>query len=195
MEQDPITEFGTERTAEQRLNMQQVIDWLAKGAPHTVLKDGSVLDGFNYSNYIEASGDNNSTTGQCGTVGCIAGAAVQFDSPVPVSDGRPSVDFIIEDKARELLGLGHQEAELLFYPFNLDYRRLKVIYSVDGLSIGGAYDRPLEIGCGDMLEDEDYRIEALAELEYAEPEQIARVLQLFQDTGVINWYILEVTNG
>jgi hypothetical protein len=211
MESGSITEFGTERTIEQRRNMQQVIDWLAKGAPHTVLKDGSMLDGFNYSNYIEASGDTvsddtDSTTGQCGTVGCIAGAAVQFDSPVPVSDGMPVLDFSVEYKAQKILGLSYKEAQLLFYPFSLDYTELTEIYYVGGLALSVAYNRTLELGFDDTVDDEysrtlelgfddmvddEYSYMPLAELEYAEPRQIARVLQLFQDTGVINWYILE----
>jgi hypothetical protein len=149
-----------------------------------------MLDGFNYSNYIEASLDNNSPTGQCGTVGCIAGAAVQFDSPVPVSDGRPVLDFSVEGKAQRLLGLSFKEAELLFYPFNLDLGELAEIYSRGGLTLSGAYTRVLDLGFDDMVEDE-YGGIPLAELEFAEPHDIARVLQLFQDTGVINWYILE----
>ncbi|MDG1314079.1 MAG: hypothetical protein P8P29_00970 [Flavobacteriaceae bacterium] len=191
-----ITEFGTERTIEQRANMQQVIDWLAKGAPHTVLKDGSSLDGFHYSNYIVPSDDIDATTGQCGTVSCIAGAAVQFDSPVPMFDGALGIDFVVDDKAQRLLGLSYREAQLLFYPFNLDLKELEDIYSVDGLTLGGRLcTGPLELGFDDMLEAYFCGVAVsempLAELEFAEPRQIARVLQHFQDTGVIDWYILQ----
>ena len=190
-----ITGFGTERTIEQRANMQRVIDWLAKGAPHTVLKDGSSLDGFHYSSYIEGSGDIDENTGQCGTVGCIAGAAVQFDSPVPMSDGELDIDFVVDDKAQRLLGLSYREAQLLFYPFNLDLEELEDICTVNGLSINDEYEHPLELGFDDMLEEYSCGVAIgampLAELEFAEPQQIARVLQHFQDTGVIDWYILQ----
>jgi len=97
MQSGSVTEFGTERTIEQRAKMQRVIDWLADDAPHTVLKDGSVLEGFDYTQFIAIANDKEwdagYTTGQCGTVGCIAGTAVQFDSPVTITDGRLDVDY------------------------------------------------------------------------------------------------------
>ena len=193
-----ITEFGTERTIEQHANMQRVINWLAKGAPHTELKDGSTLKGFDYTSYIAAANDYATpaaTTGQCGTVGCIAGAAVQFDEPVYLdSDRFPEVGFSIEEKARGLLGLSRAEGELLFYPFELEKRNLRHIYSSYDLGYWGA---ELDIGFdeevqerGDHGEDSAY-VYPLGQLEFAEPRQIARVLQHFQNTGVIDWYILQ----
>ena len=196
-----ITEFGTERTIEQRANMQQVIDWLAKGAPHTVLKDGSTLKGFNYTSYIriadeDAAAGVDATTGQCGTVGCIAGAAVQFDEPVILdASGYPPTLFFTDEKALDLLGLSIYEGKLLFYPFELTEGNIRHIHASYDLGYWGA---ELDIGFDeDVLEQVDRDgdglddVYPLAQLEFAEPRQIARVLQHFQDTGVIDWYILQ----
>ena len=194
-----ITEFGTERTPEQRGNMQRVIDWLAKGAPHTVLKDGSTLKGFNYTSYIRVADEDaaagvDATTGQCGTVGCIAGAAVQFDEPVTLCSRRlPQVGFSIEERARDLLGLSVAEGELLFYPFELTEGNIAHIYASYDL---GYSTEELYIGFDEAVLGRVGRYDGvdgypLAELEFAEPQQIARVLQHFQDTGVIDWYILQ----
>jgi len=195
MQSGSITEFGTERTIEQRANMQRVIDWLADGAPHTVLKDGSTLKGFNYTSYIAAANDYDTsydTTGQCGTVGCIAGAAVQFDEPVILDINRvPKARFSIEDRARDLLGLSRAEGELLFYPFELDEGNIEHIYaaydlgySIDELDIG--FDEEVQ-----NLDEDNGCMYPLGQLAFAEPRQIARVLQHFQDTGVIDWYTLQ----
>jgi hypothetical protein len=186
-----ITEFGTERTIEQLANMQRVIDWLAKGVPHTALKDGGTLTGFDYSNYIEPDGYADRNTGQCGTVGCIAGAAVQFDSPVPVFDGNVDIEFSVQDKARALLGLSYEESGLLFYPFNLEEFELQDMAASISWSTRNRYMVPLELGFDDMVDYHDDVCTPLAELEFASPQQIARVLQHFQDTGVIDWYILQ----
>jgi hypothetical protein len=186
-----ITEFGTARTAEQRLNMQQVIDWLARGAPHTSLKDGGTLTGFDYSSYIIPAGYADRNTGQCGTVGCIAGAAVQFDSPVPVSDGNVNIEFSVQDKARALLGLSYEESGLLFYPFNLEEFELQDMAASISWDARNRHMVPLELGFDDMVDYHDDVCTPLAELEFASPQQIARVLQHFQDTGVIDWRILE----
>lgn len=194
MQSGSITEFGTDRTIEQRANMQRVINWLADGAPHTVLKDGSVLEGFDYTQYIAVADDKASddgyTTGQCGTVGCIAGTAVQFDSPVTITDGRVNLDydFSVHDRARRLLGLSEGEGDLLFVPFDLEWYDIVRTYKHRGLVRSPEY---LDIGFSEAVEDDAEDDSPLEQLRYAEPEQIARVLQLFQDTGVIDWYILE----
>lgn len=193
MQSGSITEFGTARTIEQRANMQRVINWLADGAPHTTLKDGSVLEGFDYTQYIAAadykeSGDG-STTGQCGTVGCIAGAAVQFDSPITIpSEGDAYKYWDLEQQAQGLLGLCVEEGELLFYPFDLSVYDIRRMHEEYGLGYSADY---LDISFSENVEDlaeDDFPLE---QLRCAEPEQIARVLQLFQDTGVIDWHILE----
>ena len=94
-----------------------------------------------------------------------------------------------------MLGLSRAEGALLFYPFTLDREELGDIYTVNGLSIKDEYEHPLELGFDDMLEEYSCGVAIgampLAELEFAEPQQIARVLQHFQDTGVIDWYILQ----
>lgn len=85
--------------------MQQVTNWLAAGAPHD---EDHNLAGFDYLNWIEET--------KCGTIACIAGAAVQFNDPLYY------LRYLYEDsigkKAQELLGLTEEQATLLFYPFD-----------------------------------------------------------------------------
>lgn len=172
------------RTQKQIDAMERVAAWLADGAPHVELKNGSVLEGFEYQSWVrDVAEDNN--TGACGTVACIAGAAVQFENPLirvrqgdnPWTDmGRDGKVVPVEKEARELLGLTEDEAEYLFYPFDLS-----------------GYDIEAMVGDVPMLDDADDDDDwdtPLANLRHAKPEQIARVLRHFNETGTINWELV-----
>lgn len=172
------------RTQRQIAAMERVAAWLADGAPHTDLDNGDSLEGFNYETWVSEAQQYN--TGSCGTVACIAGAAVQFDNPLRVIRrtmysavmGRDDKLVDVEGEARELLGLTQTEAEMLFYPFDIPYCELeKHTEDVSFLA---------------MDEDADeVRYDApLGYLRAAAPEQIAKVLRHFNETRNINWALV-----
>ena len=176
------------RTTAQIALLQSVIDWLAKGAPHVQLVNGDVLKGFDYSQWIGADAKRDDTTGACGTTGCIAGATIQFVNPVDVyhnaiegtqlrRNGETYMTIDYAEEARDLLGLTNYEMRMLFYPFDLDWDTVAAYYGYDDVEL--TYN-------GDYGEDEP-----LTMLRHATPEHIAAVLQRFQDTGDIDWFILQ----
>lgn len=144
------------RTEVQINRLQRVINWLMAGAPHTPLTPTVTLTGFHYGTWFLPETDEN--TGHCGTTGCIAGAAILFHDPHdPSMEGFPRV------KARNLLGLTDYEAQMLFYPFDLEND-----------------DVPEDVQNWDVEEPLDWT-------KHLAPEKIAVVLQHFQDTGNIDW--------
>ena len=147
--------------------MNKVINWLEAGAPHV-----GQLSGFDYSNWLRSD--------DCGTVACIAGAAVQFAAPdfeySPKEASYRSKGHVhytphIPIEAQALLDLTDEETQLLFYPFEL---------TNEGL-IGTRYYDP----------DLDYNSEPLDWVRDLAPEQIAVVLRHFAQTGDINWYLAD----
>ena len=165
------------RTLKQIEAMERVAAWLADGAPHVELKNGSILEGFDFEAWVRETVDDGNT-GACGTVACIAGAAVQFENPLSrVGDalgplGREGAVVCVEKEAREILGLSEEEAEYLFYPFDMSVYELEAM-GADVPQLGDVadadYDGPLE------------------SLRHAKPQQVARVLRHFNETGQIDW--------
>lgn len=171
----------TERTEEQKKRLDEVIAWLKDGAPHKVLADGSHLNGFAFETWINEDPNDEDNTGQCGTVACIAGAVVQFSEPVEmkkitwyVEPVRNDEGINVEKEAGDLLGLTEYQRELLFYPFDLDAEQLDTRLGYD--------PEPLS----EVFEDHEYN--PFWSARNATPQQVARVLQHFQDTGVIDWH-------
>ena len=166
------------RTQKQIDAMEKVAAWLADGAPHKTLANGTILEGFEYETWVRPTSYNDDNTGTCGTVACIAGAAVQFENPLErnpdPSDsimGRNNKSVDVDAEAQEILGLTDEQAHILFYPFSLEEYQVKYILGavpdVDG-----------------MDEDDD---EPLYALRLASPRRIARVLRHFNATGEIDW--------
>jgi hypothetical protein len=168
------------RTQKQIAAMEQVAAWLADGAPHMTLANGSTLEGFDYETWVRPVPYDDGNTGACGTVACIAGAAVQFDNPLerlidnPFGNfGRDAQHVDVDREAQEILGLTKDQAELLFYPFSLEEWQLEDMLGAVP-AVDGAYD-------------DEGEYEPLACLRSAHPKRIARVLRHFNETGKIDW--------
>lgn len=72
-------------------NIQQVIDWLNQGAPHSVFSMSRSLvyqdsDDLEDIHQFAPSEYEKLTQDSCGSVCCIAGAAAQFDGATPVDN-------------------------------------------------------------------------------------------------------------
>lgn len=146
--------------------IHDIINWLEAGAPHV-----GTLHGFDYGNWIKADPES-----ECGTLACIAGAAIQFSADDFKYDafrreyrhnGHLYLVFDVEQEARALLNLTESEAELLFYPFD--------IHNGD-LEDTPYYDPDLPLSSFPLSWTRDLN-----------PEQIAVVLKHFAETGDINW--------
>lgn len=146
--------------------INKIIAWLEAGAPHV-----GDLHGFHYGSWIIP--DPNS---DCGTLACIAGAAVQFATEDFEYDrwerefqrnGRMYSVFDTAYLAQELLGLTQMQADLLFAPFELENEWLEDTQYFDPELSPGA--------------------EPLAWTWDLKPEQVAVVLKHFALTGNVNW--------
>lgn len=162
------------RTPEQRARLQTVIEWLAAGGPHTPINEHHNLTGFEFGTWASRN--------SCGTTGCIAGALIQFEyASLGIHQKNPDGHTIFQldddrqlntrglffgNEAAQLAGLSLIESELLFTPFDMENEDLPSHLQDESLHYG---DRTL-----DWTRD-------LA------PEQIAVVLQHFQDTDDIDW--------
>jgi len=176
------------RTIPQEKALDQVIDWLQKGAPHVSLKDGTVITGFDYSTYMAPDFKFADNTGQCGTVACIAGAVRLFKTQSLASRDEKN-EMATEYFASASLGLEDDEAEMLFYPFELNLRQITGYYSTHKYQAPTTY---LDLGFGEEFFDpDDEEFLPLTQTRLASPQQVARVLLHFKNTGFIDWFILE----
>ena len=80
------------------------------------------------------------------------------------------------------LGLDSDEAEMLFYPFELEASRITKYYATHGYQAPKTH---LDLGF-----DEGYFL-PLTQTKLASPQQVARVLLHFKNTGFVDWFILE----
>jgi hypothetical protein len=167
------------RTQKQKDLLQRVIDWMKAGSPHVQINEKVSLNGFYYSKHIKTE---TLTENHCGTLACIAGAAYEFahaESLVPPLTkysepySRMAVNDWIGDEAQHLLGVSDKEASLLFAPFEIWNEDLPEQYVDDDLHYA---DCPL------------------AWTENLPPEEIAKVLQKFNDTDVIDWHLVAPKN-
>jgi len=181
-----------ERTAPQEQALDNVIDWLQKGAPHVTLKDGNLISGFDYSTYASPDYKLEANTGQCGTVACIAGAVRLFKTQSLSRSDKGRGAMSTEYFAAMALGLESDEAEMLFYPFELGKISVEKYYASHG------YTAPLtKLDLG--FDEESFQGRHIdCEFRYflgqtilASPQQVARVLLNFKSTGLIDWFILE----
>lgn len=177
-----------------------VIEWLEKGAPHVTRGDVNLM-GFEYTSWLGApfiteaaqtrvDPDNGPllvreevTTGHCGSTGCIAGALLQWHDPKTFLDttAHSQVSNIVPVRAQDLLGLTDREAALLFWPFDLDGYALELLgHSKERISLPDV-----------EVEWEETAQHPLYALKFATPQQVARVLRHWVDTGIIDWHILE----
>jgi hypothetical protein len=180
------------RTTTQEQTLDNVIDWLQKGAPHVTLKDGNLVSGFDYSTYASPDYKLKDNTGRCGTVACIAGAVRLFKTQSLSRSVKGRGAMSTEYFAAMALGLKSDEAEMLFYPFELKKISVEKYYASNG------YTAPLEkLDLG--FDEEDFQgiildcgfEHFLGQTILASPQQVARVLLNFKNTGFIDWFILE----
>lgn len=98
-------------SAKARKALGKVLRWLEAGAPHVSPKGGRHIDGFNMAYGV-------SSTFQCGTVCCIAGAVCQFNNLGYLRDGDLNFFTGAGPLATEFLGISEADASQLFMPFD-----------------------------------------------------------------------------
>jgi len=151
--------------------LEQVYNWLKAGAPH----EESHGMGFDMQ-YILIDVEDEEVPGgitrewndytECGTVGCIAGAIVQFHRGGPFNGRYP----IAGDAAR-IMG---------FHPDSADYDRAMELFYPEAFD--GHFDNQLSWIYGEGKNYYD-----------STPEQVARVLRKYIDTDgkVVDWSLAE----
>ncbi len=168
------------RTTQQKTRLQQMIDWLAQGAPRVKITEDIDLIGFDYEDFIKYN--HLQTTGTCRITACIAGAAYAFHraDQLYLRSGGAKYRLIvglhnvpIENAAADLLGLNEDQRKLLFWPFNITNSRLKTLSPQDYNKFKRGDQHPLYW------------------TQNCPPQQIAIVLQCFQDTDQINWSLVK----